>query len=98
MRSSGARTAVLLATSILGACTVGPDFSRPALAARRWRSPHRLSRPGRDHARPARLVDGIRDPALDAIEARTLTGDLDIQEAGSRVQRSPAARWRRSWR
>jgi NodT family efflux transporter outer membrane factor (OMF) lipoprotein len=87
-----ARVAVLLATSMLGACTVGPDFARPTL------TPPPVATEASIRADLAATTPiqhdwwtAFSDPVLDAIESRAVGGNLDIQEAASRVQRSRAA-------
>lgn len=90
--TSVARTAILLATSMLAACTVGPNFARPAFTpppaatAASLRNDLAATTPLRRD-----WWTTFGDPALDAVEARVLGGNLDIQEAGTRVQRSRAA-------
>jgi len=86
------RLIALLATSMLAACTVGPDFSRPTVTP----PPAATSTSINTDLAATRPIaadwwKAFGDPVLDAIEQQVLAGNLDIQEAATRVQRSRAA-------
>ncbi|MEX2643239.1 MAG: efflux transporter outer membrane subunit [Acetobacterales bacterium] len=85
------RTAALLAVVLgsAGCTTVGPDYERPPLQpGERYQAPV-PSLVGQ----PADLVwwRGFRDPLLDELVRRGLTGNLDIQTAAARIREARAA-------
>ncbi|WP_273828344.1 efflux transporter outer membrane subunit [Pseudomonas sp. SBT1-2] len=78
----------------LAACTVGPDFQRPAgPRVEAWASPQKAA-PSQVVTSPLdeRWWDVFNDPQLSALSRRVLTDNLDLQLATSRLQQSRAAR------
>lgn len=85
----------------LMACTVGPNYEKPLIAApddwSSWRSgdPALHAAPVRAEALPARWWSVWNDPVLDDLEARALTANPDLASAAlhfaqARVQRAGA--------
>jgi NodT family efflux transporter outer membrane factor (OMF) lipoprotein len=82
----------LLAASMLAACTVGPDFIRPAVTSPPAATNTSIvANLAVDRQVAFNWWRAFGDPVLDALENEALAGNLDIQEAGTRVQRSRAA-------
>ncbi|WP_177434369.1 efflux transporter outer membrane subunit [Pseudomonas sp. NDM] len=83
----------LLAVS-LGACTVGPDFQKPAATQPAdWAKPVQ-SAPSQAVNEPLneRWWETFQDPQLSALTQRALNSNLDLKLASSRLQQSRAAR------
>ena len=80
------------AALLLTACTVGPDFERPAAAPIPASAVNALAAPGLA-ATPlsAQWWDAFDDPVLSQIEAMAIAGNLDLQIAATRVARGRAA-------
>ena len=76
----------LLLALALPACTVGPDYKRPAVAgeAGHWIAPSGGS--------PVDLTAwrALGDPLLSALIDRAMTANLDIREAEARLRRAPS--------
>lgn len=77
---------VLLATAALSACTVGPDYRRPAIAL----TPAYVT-PAVVQAADDRWWQRFGDPLLDRIIDRVLAQNLDIAAAGARIAQARAA-------
>ncbi|MFT4053315.1 MAG: efflux transporter outer membrane subunit [Novosphingobium sp.] len=81
----------LVAICSLGACTVGPDFHAEAPTA----APSATASQMAGQMEPGVPIDErwwsvFGDPGLDLVMDRALAGNLDLQVAGARVQRSRA--------
>lgn len=86
---SSTRLAALPLLLALGACAVGPDYTPPALdLPQRWSSVA-SSRPG-----PAlgEWWRRFRDPALNALVAEAVAGNLDVAQAKARIREARATR------
>lgn len=83
--------ATVAMSAALAACTVGPDFERPA-------TPSGTAQPFMESADPrfaqAPLPDGwwrlFEDPALDALVARALERNTSVREASANLRRARA--------
>lgn len=96
------RAASVVALLALGACTVGPDFRKPALpelsisateATTVWHTPHS----GGTSNVTSDAVDDtwwtqFHDPVLDGLVQRLVSQNLDLAVASERVQEAQAAR------
>ncbi len=85
--------ALLIATSSLAACTVGPDYRPPALAAPQQflGSDAIAARSASAAADSARWWAGFGDPMLSALVEQALAQNLDIAQAVARVSQARAA-------
>ncbi|WP_426232665.1 efflux transporter outer membrane subunit [Pseudomonas sp. TWP3-2] len=78
----------------LTACTVGPDFEKPATTQiSEWAKPAK-SAPSQAVSEPMneRWWEVFKDPQLSALTQRALSSNLDLKRASSRLQQSRAAR------
>lgn len=87
-RRLGARSAllaVLLATSMLGGCVVGPDYTKPDLAIlRNWTGPA-----GKETLKPTQLAGwwkGLGDPLLNDLVEEAVKGNLDVATAKANLR------------
>jgi outer membrane protein TolC len=82
----------LLPILMVSACTVGPDFHRPAAMAVPVATDKAFAATGLA-ANPvsADWWKAFGDPVLDRIELLAVAGNLDLQVAGARVARGRAA-------
>jgi len=80
--------AILLLVSVLGGCTVGPDYSRPSVAgaAGAWSEP---ATPGAVEAAWWARFD---DPVLTGLIEEALSRSPDIREATARLAEARASR------
>jgi outer membrane protein, multidrug efflux system len=78
--------AVLLAASV-AACTVGPDYTRPALD---MPSSWRLGKAEASELTNTAWWEGFHDPALTRLVADTVAGSLDLKAAVARVDQARA--------
>lgn len=96
MHASSSRLAAVIALSLLGGCTVGPDFKRPA-----WTSPASWFSGSKEAVKPppsipvAEPVDPewwrlLGDPQLTQLEKRVAEQNLDVKTAGIRLAESRA--------
>jgi NodT family efflux transporter outer membrane factor (OMF) lipoprotein len=78
----------------LSACTVGPDFQKPAAPqVSEWSKPTKAAASQVvDEALSERWWDVFNDPQLSALSQRALTDNLDLKLASSRLQQSRAVR------
>ena len=90
MKASLAALAVSLA---VGACTVGPRYTRPTISTPEgWNElPAGQAAPA-DRAALARWWTAFRDPVLEALVARAVENNLDLKIAAARVHEARAAR------
>jgi NodT family efflux transporter outer membrane factor (OMF) lipoprotein len=82
--------AASLALATLAACTVGPDYRRPALEMpAQWKiqAPWREATP-RDHAPKGAWWSAFADADLDALEARALAGSATLAIAAARLDQA----------
>ncbi|MDE1180473.1 efflux transporter outer membrane subunit [Paraburkholderia sp.] len=93
------------ALSVLGlaACTVGPDFQRPAASLPdRWNTAETTQTDAKpDDKNPSQIVDGALDPQwwnafndaeLSSLIERVATSNLDVKAASARLMQARAAR------
>lgn len=80
----------------LSGCTVGPDYTKPDVAApEQWIGTREATSPSRLTPEQRSLADwwrGLQDPTLDGLVERALTGNLSLVEAAARVRQARAAR------
>ena len=80
---------VLLLAGLLGGCSAGPDYKRPALdLPQNWSTGQQAARPAA--AKPVNGIGGqwwdlYADPVLDKLESEALTHNADAQVAVARV-------------
>jgi len=83
------RALLLAACLAASACTLGPDFTRPAVPwLERWSSPELRSTPGNSETPQVRLDtwwEVFGDPVLDALVAEAQRNNLDVRTAGLRI-------------
>jgi len=93
MRAASATVSLILATTLLGACTVGPDYRRPTLPTPDafLGAPAVAQRPAVSKAELATWWAGFNDPLLSSLVARALDENLDIAQAITRVAQSRAS-------
>jgi NodT family efflux transporter outer membrane factor (OMF) lipoprotein len=87
------RTLPLLASALLGACAVGPDYREPEVPqADAWHARSRPAvTPGTANAQSlAAWWTTLNDPLLDELVARALAGSRTVAEARARVAESRA--------
>src|SRR5688572_6607205 len=83
-RTEAPRALALAASTLLAACTLGPDYQRPTIDV----PPKYLA------AEPSAVVGAVDiawwtqfgDPTLDALIAESLAGNLDLVAAAARVE------------
>lgn len=85
---ASARIAVVATALLLGGCTVGPDYHAPVVEMPTAYSSAEAATPTADD--PAIWWQAFRDPVLDDLVARAMAGNLDIQQAASRVKQARA--------
>ncbi|MEX5332591.1 efflux transporter outer membrane subunit [Pseudomonas paraeruginosa] len=86
---------LLIASLALGACSLGPDFTRPAQdAPAAWPQPTAHDTPSRLAAAPlaAQWWTLFGDAQLDALLQRVQRANLDLRSAAARLQQSRAIR------
>jgi NodT family efflux transporter outer membrane factor (OMF) lipoprotein len=82
------RTCTLTALLLLGGCTVGPDYRRPAVAVpAAYTGQHDAPGPA---ANIADWWTAFGDPVLDGLIARAQSGNLDVRQAAARVAEARA--------
>jgi NodT family efflux transporter outer membrane factor (OMF) lipoprotein len=88
------RAALATATAALAACTVGPNFSRPLVAAPQNWGPESKGLTSQITARSVetRWWDGFNDPELGSLVTRYVDQNLDIKISAQRIEQSRAAR------
>jgi NodT family efflux transporter outer membrane factor (OMF) lipoprotein len=93
MRAASATVSLILAASLLSACTVGPDYRRPELAAPgTFRGTQAVEqRQAASKAELATWWQGFDDPLLSKLVAQALNQNLDIAQAMTRVMQSRAS-------
>ena len=79
------RRAVLIAVLALGACTVGPNYVAPKVAL-----PAAWAAPSAPLPEPRDWWRDLGDARLDALVARALAGNLDIEQALARIDQARA--------
>jgi NodT family efflux transporter outer membrane factor (OMF) lipoprotein len=82
------RRGVLLSATLLSACTVGPNYQRPEIAA-----PASFARESSEAPSDAQLAgwwSGFGDPELDALVRRALAQNLDLAAAAARIREARA--------
>jgi NodT family efflux transporter outer membrane factor (OMF) lipoprotein len=84
-------TLLSAATSLLVACTVGPDYQRPTVdAGSGWsKPPDAATVPAPELSRWWTIFS---DPTLDQLIDQALTQNLDVREAAARIEESRALR------
>jgi NodT family efflux transporter outer membrane factor (OMF) lipoprotein len=80
------KRAAILASLMLGACTVGPDYAEPQLAV----PANYLEASATNSANLDRWWQGFGDAQLNGLVDRALTGNLDIELATARVREARA--------
>lgn len=81
-----------LALSV-GACAVGPDYVAPEIALpQRWSMTGAGEKALKSAPKPIEWWRGFRDPALDALIAEAIAGNLDVAAAKARIREARAAR------
>lgn len=85
---ASARIASVAMVLILGGCTVGPDYHPPAMDLPASYSSAAASAPTGDD--PANWWKAFHDAVLDDLVSRAFAGNLDIQQAASRVRQARA--------
>lgn len=88
-----ARPAAIGVWLAVAACSVGPRYTRPTISAPD--AFHELpagSAAAADRAALARWWTAFRDPTLEALVARAVAGNLDLEIAAARVREARAAR------
>src|SRR5262249_52439549 len=76
------RMLVLLPALALGACTLGPDYSRPKMETpQEWR----VDYPKAAEVANTKWWEQFGDPALDGLIEMSLHGNLQVQAAAARV-------------
>ncbi|WP_437883237.1 efflux transporter outer membrane subunit [Pseudomonas sp. LRF_L74] len=86
---------LVLASLILGACSLGTDFVKPEpVLASRWALPigDEVNSQAVEGEVQARWWDTFNDPQLSALIQRVAKDNLDLQLAASRLEQSRAAR------
>jgi NodT family efflux transporter outer membrane factor (OMF) lipoprotein len=93
MRAASATVSLILAASLLGACTVGPDYRRPDLAAADtfMGTQSVAQRQAVSKADLATWWEGFNDPLLTTLVTQALNQNLDIAQAMTRVAQSRAS-------
>jgi NodT family efflux transporter outer membrane factor (OMF) lipoprotein len=86
-RLSGSLAAIML----LGACSVGRDFTAPAPSPPPSETLAAAQKLGPSLPITARWWSVFSDPTLNEVEARSLAGNLDLAEASARIGRARAA-------
>nr|WP_252193215.1 efflux transporter outer membrane subunit [Rhizobium sp. CSW-27] len=80
-----AQLAVLLATSMLSGCVVGPDYTKPDLALfRNW-----TASAGKEVLKPTQLAGwwkGLGDPLLNDLVEEAVRGNLDVATAKANLR------------
>ena len=79
---------VLLATALITACTVGPNYQRPQVAVPETFS--RATAAGPSDAELASWWSAFGDPELDTLVQRTLAQNLDLEAAAARIREARA--------
>ena len=83
----GMRAAIVVLACALAACTVGPDYSRPALdLPAGWR----MGKGEASEVTNTAWWEGFHDPALTRLLADTMAGSLDLKAAVARVDQARA--------
>jgi NodT family efflux transporter outer membrane factor (OMF) lipoprotein len=80
------KRAAILASLLLGACTVGPDYAEPRLSV----PAQYLEAPSGGTAQLDRWWQGFGDTQLTALVERSLAGNLDIEMATARIREARA--------
>lgn len=93
MRAASATVSLILAASLLSACTVGPDYRRPELAAPgAFMGTQAVEqRQAASNADLAAWWEGFDDPLLTKLVTQALNENLDIAQAMTRVMQSRAS-------
>lgn len=87
------RAAWLAVSLSLGACTVGPRYTRPAIPTPgTWNELPAGRGTSTDRAALARWWMAFHDPTLEGLVARAVDGNLDLKVAAARVLEARAAR------
>jgi NodT family efflux transporter outer membrane factor (OMF) lipoprotein len=86
---------LVMLLTLLGGCTVGPDFKRPAAAVPdRWRGSVPATADGSPSAADDRLADWwtvFDEPKLNALVERAVAANLDLKLAEARIRQARAA-------
>ncbi|MCL6699768.1 efflux transporter outer membrane subunit [Sphingomonas sp. NSE70-1] len=80
------KRSIILASLLLGACTVGPDYAEPQVAV----PANYLEAPASEAATLDRWWQGFGDGELTALIDRALSGNLDIELATARIREARA--------
>jgi NodT family efflux transporter outer membrane factor (OMF) lipoprotein len=93
MHAASTAVSLVLAGSLLSACTVGPDYRRPDLAAPSAfiGSPSVEQRSAVSKAELATWWEGFNDPLLSTLVSQALNENLDIAQSTARVAQARAA-------
>src|SRR6266850_8115232 len=90
-RANYRATAVLIAVGWMTACTVGPNYHRPAVQVpQNFRAPDPLPTPQADSFADLKWWEVFKDPDLQQLVKTALQQNYDLRDAVARVQAARA--------